>query len=68
MKRKTRVENIRRDSPVMKCKTRVENIRWDMRKEKQVSKDLSPHVEERNGSKVGILRRQERIHGKGRKL
>ena len=35
---------------------------------RQVSSDQSPHVEERSGSKVGILQRQERIHEIRRKL
>ena len=43
------------DSPVEKCNTRVEGIRDNKRVEKQVSNDQSPHIEEQNGSKGGVL-------------
>ena len=45
-----------KDSPAGECSTREGEIRDKRKVEKQVSNDQSPHVEERSGSKGGILR------------
>ena len=58
----------RGDSPVMKWDTRVVRVRDRKSMERQVSNSHSPHVEEQNESKGGMLQQQGRKHERGRKL
>ena len=54
----------REDSPVKRSNTRAEGVKMKRKREKQVSRDQSPHDEEQSASKDGILWKQGRKHGK----